>query len=98
MKKIIFTLAAFGLVLTGIAQNEKPTKNETDPDSLVNKANYNTTRTSKTIKGPTGEGDKNAKKKKEEKVKVGKGGGQQSMDAPFKVLFHDKMKIERDLK
>jgi Ni/Co efflux regulator RcnB len=95
MKKMIFTIAAFSFMLTGMAQNEKPTTTESDPDSLTQKANYNTTRTSKTVKGPSGEGAK--EEKKEEKVKAGKGGGKQAADKPF-ILFQDKKRIQRDLK
>lgn len=95
MKKMIFTLAAFGLILTGIAQNEKPTTNEPDPDSLQQKANYNTTRTNKTVTGPKGSGKK--EEKKEEKVKVGKSGGGQSAHKPF-ILLQDKKRIFRDKK
>lgn len=95
MKKMIFTLAAFSLMLTGIAQNEKPTANEPDPDSLNQKANYNTTRSNKTVKGPTGEGEK--KEKKGEKVKVGKGGGKMTADTPL-IIFQDKKFINRELR
>lgn len=95
MKKMIFTLAAFTLMFAGVAQNEKPTGNETNPDSLNQKANYNTTRSNKTVKDPKGKGAK--EEKKEEKVKVGNGGGSQSVKTPF-VLLHDQRKITRDLK
>ncbi|CAG5082192.1 hypothetical protein [Parvicella tangerina] len=95
MKKLFFTIAAISLMSVGVAQKEKPTANEPDPDSLNQKANYNTTRTNKTIKGPKGKVVK--EQTKEEKKKTENGGGNQPGDSRF-TLIHEDRKVAIDLK
>lgn len=95
MKKIIFTIGAFALMFVGVAQNEKPVNTEPSPDSLQQKANYNTTRSNKTIAAPDLDNKKINKKK--EKTNTEKGGGLQMNKSHF-TLIHDTRKISRDLK
>lgn len=83
MKKTILTLTIIGFSIVGFAQNEKPST-DPNPDSLQNKANYNTTRTSKTIKA-----DK-TKEKKEKATTTGSGGGNQSFKASFILPFEER--------
>lgn len=95
MKKMIFTIAAIGLMMTGVAQNEEPNNNGThpEPDTLQQKANYNTTRTSKTIKAP----EEKLKKEKKKNSEVKKSGGGQSFNTPF-ILLQNKKRIQREKK
>lgn len=90
MKKILMTLAVMGLVFTATAQNEKPSS-DPNPDSLVNKANYNTTRTSKTIKADSKKDKKGTEKPKTE-VNSG-GGGQHHKTLIFQPM--DKRNLQR---
>lgn len=96
MKKTLFTIATFSLFMTGIAQNEKPSNHGTNPDSTnQQKSNYNTTRTSKTIKVDLDKGEK--KKEKKGEVEVKKSGGGQHVKLPF-TLIPDKKREVRSKK
>lgn len=83
MKKLTLLIAVFSLTIAGSAQKE----NETQPDTLQQKANYNTTRTSKTIAPDKGKGKKKIEKEeKKEETKVSKPGGNQSIHFPSPII------------